>query len=141
MHQASGPNKDAPQAVPVPWLTDPSVEDTTAAQESGLVPYLDLQTVLTDFTVSHSMYGLHLTNHPTPEACLGPDNVVPIGPNMHSESQTPSAHPQMGSTPVRPPGVPQITSAVSATMSSKNLGSTIHTAQVPSILPKTSLRP
>ncbi len=40
----------------------------------------------------------------------------------------PSAHPEMSSTAVRPQMQPQNITAVSATMSSENLGSSIHTA-------------
>ncbi len=92
------------------------------------MPDPDLKTIIRDFTVSTSMSGLNLKDHPTPESGMKPDNTVPIGAGLHSDSQTSSAHPQMSSTPVRPQMEPQNTTAVSATASSENLCSTVYAA-------------
>ena len=128
IHQASTPEKEATPATPVPGLTDPSPEEQAAAEGSSISPQQNLQTAIEDHFVSHSMSGLQLGDNPNPETDPKPYNVTSGGPGLLSDGQNPSAQAPLSSTPNKPfQELPNV-SSVSATASSKQLSSTIHTA-------------
>ena len=127
VHSASTPEKEATPATPVPRLTDSSPEEL-AAEGSDISPQQYVQTAIKDHFVSHSMSGLQLGDKSIPEMDPKPNNVTSGGPGLLSNGQDLIAQAPLSSTPNKPLSELQDSSNVSATASSEQLGSTIHTA-------------
>ena len=128
LSQASTPKKEAKSGIPVPGLTELSFEEQAAEQEAEVSPEQVVQRAIEDHYVSYSMSGLQLGDDSVPETDPKPDNVTSGGPGPSSDTQIPSAQQPLSSTPTQPLTEPQHGSNVSATASSEQLGSTIHTA-------------
>ncbi len=125
---ASTPEKEAHPAIPVPGLTDPSSDDQVAEPETRVSPEQFVQTSIEDLFAAHSMSSLQLRDDSVPEAGPKPDNVTSGGPGPVSDNQNPATQQPLSSTPTRPHTEPQNDLSVSATVSSEQLGSTIHAA-------------
>ncbi len=87
-----------------------------------------LLTSIQDLYAAHSMSGLKLGDDAVSETDPTPENVTSGGPGPSSDPQHPATQQPLSSTPARPLTEPQNNLNVSATASSDQLGSTIHTA-------------
>ena len=128
IHQASEPVTEAKSAIPVPGLTDPSSDDQVAEPETQVSPEQLVQTSIEDLFTAHSMSNLQLRDDSVPETDPKPENGTPGGPGPSPDVQNPATQQPLSSTPNRPLEEPTNNLNVSATASSDQLGSTIHTA-------------
>ena len=125
---ASTPEKEALPAIPVPGLTDPSSEEQEAEQPANVSPEMVVQTSIEDLFTAHSMSNLQLRDDTASETDPKPENTTSGGPGPSSDLPDPATQQPLRSTPNRPLEEPQNNLSVSATASSDQLGSTIHTA-------------
>ncbi len=87
-----------------------------------------VQTSIEDLFTAHSMSNLQLRDDTASEMDPKPENVTPGGPGPSLDLGNPATQQPLSSTPARPLMEPQNNLNVSATASSEQLGSTIHTA-------------
>ncbi len=87
-----------------------------------------VQTSIEDLYTAHSMSNLQLRDDTASEMDPKLENTTSGGPGPSSDFQDPATQQPLSSTPNRPLKEPQNNLNVSATTSSDQLGSTIHTA-------------
>ncbi len=125
---ASTPEKEAHPALSVPRLADPGSEEQEAEQQADVSPEMVVQRSIEDLYAAHSMSNLQLRDDSVPGTDPGLDNITSGGPGPNPDNQNPATQQPLSSTPNRPLQEPQSNLSVSATVSSDQLGSTIHAA-------------